>query len=297
MRKTETALISGASGFLGQHITNALKEREITPIAIPRSMLYQPYTDLMSFVQKHNPTIIIHAAGYGNHGHQQEEDKIIMANYFATWNLLQASKYVEYRAFINVATSSMYGKQNEPMFEEMCLKPDTFYAASKAASVHLVRVYARQYNKPTASVVPFSVYGPGEADFRFIPTVCKHLITGEKMPFVSWPRHDWIMVTDFVDGLLTVIDNIEQLKGEMVNIGTGVEVENLAVARKLSIIANKTLETEATYREQPHHSGHWQAVNLKLTGLGWEPKFDLDAGLRATWEYYAEKYRPQKKNC
>lgn len=298
MHKTEIALISGSTGFLGKHIVEAFKARDIKPISLPHSLLYLPFggDGLDFFIQKHKPSYIVHLAGYGNHGFQQEEDKIIMANYFATWNLLQASKYHDYKAFINVSTSSIYGHKNEPMYEEMSLRPDTFYAASKASAMYLCRAYANQYNKPVSSVIPFSIYGPGEADFRFIPTICKHLITEEKMPFVAWPMHDWTYVTDFVEGVMTIIDNIDKVKGDWVNIGTGIQTENLKVARELAIIAGKPLETEGVYKEQPHHSPYWQAVNLKLMSLKWKPKIDLKAGLKLTWEYYAKKYSLKKKD-
>ena len=294
MSKTkEVALISGANGFLGKHIVAALKQKDITTVSIPTTLLYKSPPEIIAFLQKHNPTIIIHAAGYGNHGHQQEEDKIVMANYFATWHMLNASLYQDYKCFINISTSSVYGIKEEPMHEGMNLQPDTFYAATKAGAMFLTRAYAKQYKKPTVNVLPFSVFGPGEADFRFIPTICKSLVRGEVMPFVSYPQHDWLYVDNFIDGLLTVIDNIDRVKGESVNIGTGESFTNRAIADLMETISHKTLLKEENYQEQPHHSAKWKAVNLKLQSLGWTPRVSLQKGLQLTWKFYNEKYSAQ----
>lgn len=290
MYKTkQIALISGAQGFIGYHLTKALQEREITPIAIPRLELYE-LNRLISFIDKWKPMYIFALHGYGNHSIQKEEDKIIMANYFATWNLLKASSFVDYKAFINIATSSMYGHSLKPMAETDELKPDTFYSSSKAAAAFLARSYAKQYNKPVVTAVPFSVYGEGEADFRFIPTVCKYLVTGETMPFVSYPTHDWIYVKDFVNGLFTIIDNLEQVKGEMVNIGTSQMHTNLQIVETLEEISGKTLKTEETYKEALSNSSYWVANNERLKGLGWKQDTSLTEGLKKCWEYYKMKY-------
>lgn len=291
MHKTETALISGANGFLGKHIVAALKQKGITTVSIPTTLLYKSPPEIIAFLQKHNPTIIIHAAGYGNHGHQQEEDKIVMANYFATWHLLNASLYQDYKCFINISTSSVYGIKEEPMHEGMNLQPDTFYAATKAGAMHLVRAYNKQYKKPTVNVLPASIYGSGEADFRFIPTACRNIIKETVMPFVAWPEHDWCEVSDFVTGLLTIIDNIDSLGGEMVNIGTGIATTNSQVIELLEKVSGKHLQVdEGAYKEQSHHSPNWRVINFKLTSLGWSPKISLQKGLQLTWKFYKEKY-------
>lgn len=276
-------------GFIGSHLATALKERDILPIGIPHDLLYD-LPALLHFVQQHEPQYIVSLHSYGNHGQQTEEDKIIMANYFATWNLLKATSFTDYKAFINVATSSQYGKREIAMNEIDNPRPDTFYAAAKAGAMYLCRAYAMQYKKPIATVIPFSIYGEGEADFRLIPTICRHIITGETMPFVSKPTHDWTHVSDFINGVLTVVDNIEKVTGEAVNIGTGQATSNIDVAKTLTYIAEKGFKHEERYKEQPHHSSIWLADNTKLKALGWSQKTTLEKGLYYTWQYYEAKY-------
>lgn len=290
MHKTkQTALISGAHGFLGYHLAKALKELEIDVVALPRAELYD-LNKLMSFVNKHEPDYIFAFHAYGNHGMQKEEDKTVMSNYFGTWNLLKATSFINYKAFINVGTSSCYGHKVNQMHETDSLEPDTFYAATKAGALYLARAYAKQYGKPIATVMPFSVYGEGEANWRFIPTAIKNIVQKTTMPFVSKPTHDWIYVSDFIDGVLAVVDSIDKVKGTTINIGTGTAFNNREVLTHLEIISGQTCTVEENYQEQPHHSPLWIADNTKLKGLGWKQKISLHEGLKRCWDYYKIKY-------
>jgi len=289
------AVITGANGFLGKHLWDTLSDRGIEPVAIDRHDLYIDVPDLTRILFHHKPDYIFHLAAYGNHSHQTDSTKAIMANYFAIYNLLKASEFLDFTAFINVATSSMYGRQMTMMSENTTvLEPDTFYAATKAGGVHLARAFAKQYNLPICSVVPFSVYGEGEADFRFIPTLVRHLMTEEKMPVVLKPQHDWICVDDFMNGVMSVVDNIDKVQGETINIGTGIATRNKEVISQLEKISGRKLRMEKTYKEQPHHSSVWYADNTKLKSLGWQQKTSLHEGLKRCWEYYSKKYGTER---
>lgn len=282
------AIISGSNGFLGKHLWDALANRGIEPVALDRHDLYIDVPQLTEILFHHKPNYIFHLAAYGNHRHQTDSTQAIMANYFATMNLLKASEFLDYEAFINTATSSMYGKHTSVMSEITDMQPDTFYAATKAGGVQLARAFSIQYDKPIASVVPFSVYGEGEAHFRFIPTLIKHLVTQETMPIVLEPQHDWIYVSDYINGVMNVVDAIDKLKGQTVNIGTGIATRNKEVISQLEIISGKKLQTEKTYKEQSHHSSVWYADNTKLKSIGWQQKVSLQEGLKRCWEYYSK---------
>ncbi len=217
-----------------------------------------------------------------------------MANWFGTWNLLKASEFLDYEAFINVATSSMYGKKDKSMKETDNFEPDTFYATTKAGGAYLARAFAKTYGKPIVNVIPFSVYGEGEASFRFIPTICKSLMLGQEMDFIPEPTHDWIYVKDFIQGMLTVVDNTQQLKGDFINIGTGVATTNRTVVEALEHISGVQLQVSKTkYKEQPHHSPLWVADTARLKALSWQPRYSLREGLRHCWEYYSKIYAKQ----
>ncbi len=286
---TETALITGINGFIGTHLKETLEKRDIRVIGIPRDLL-NDNASLTLFIRKENPAYIFHLAAYGNHIHQQNDIEALMVNYWGTYMLLSASQNIPYKAFINVATSSMYGHTDTPMSENNPLQPDTFYAASKAGAMYLARAFAKQYNKPITTAIPFSVFGEGEADHRFIPRVCKSLITGGKMSVAPAPTHDWIYVKDFVDALMVLVTSIDRVRGEWVNISMGERFTNQQVINKLISLSGRTLQYEEDYKEPANHSPLWVADNTKLKSLGWEPKYGVQEGFKRTWEYYSKKY-------
>ena len=286
--KSKRAIITGANGFIGQHLWDALIERDIEPIALDRHDLYTDVPALTEIIFHHKPHYIFHLAAYANHRGQHDDAQIVMANYWATYNLLKATQFLDYEAFINIGSSSMYGIKKEPMKETDSLEPDTFYAATKAGACYLARVYAKQYNKPVANIIPFSVYGEGEAPFRLIPSVIKHLVSGQEMLLNSNQPHDWIYVSDFINGMMTVADNIQAFKGQMVNVGTGFETTNKGIADELVRISKRKLYDRHIKQTNPFDSPEWVADNSLLQSFGWKPKVSLKDGLTRCWKYYSQ---------
>lgn len=287
--KEKTFIITGSQGFIGHHLSNRIAKNGDYALGIPREQLYDP-EKLREALEGLKPDYIILAHAYGNMGHQKDPEQIFHANVVATWNLLNVTKDIPIKGFINVGSSSEYGQKHSVMKESDLPEGDTFYAATKIAGTYLAKAFATQYQKPIVTIRPFSVYGEGEADFRLIPTMIKHMLDKTTMPFVSWPEHDWIMIDDFIDGLLLVLDNSEKLAGQVVNIGTGHAVKNTDIARTMSYIAETGIKTEETYQEQPHHSPTWVADNTLLRSLGWSQKVTLEQGLKRCWDYYKQKY-------
>lgn len=288
------SLISGSSGFIGSHLTEHLKQLGHTVVPIDRERL-KLLDHLREFFVKEQPDYIFHLAAYGNMNHQRDEQEIFQANVVGTWNMLQASKEIPYKAFINFGSSSEYGKKDKPMKETDLPETDTFYGASKVAGTYLARSFARQYSKPIVTVRPFSVYGPGEADFRFIPIVCKALCENSPIKLADG-FHDWIYIVDFIDAverILNVISLNQIIPPFVVNIGIGKRVGNnliVALLQEISGIQIPKLPYEAA---RPNDSIIWKANNKLLKSLGWKQKYSLEEGLKMTYEYYKEKYEKQ----
>ena len=283
-------LISGISGFIGSHVRHYFIDHDITPIALDRHDLYIEVPKLARIIQAHKPNYIIHLASYGNHRYQTNDTETIMANYFALYNLLKASELIDFEAFINVGSSSMYGKKQFAMRETDRLEPDTFYAATKAGGTYLARAFAIQNKAPIATVVPFSVYGDGEAEHRFIPQVIEHLHSRRVMSVSDHPFHDWIYVKDFVRGIASVIDNIDKLKGQTINIGTGKAHTNLDIIKKLERISGKQLSRIPSKVIHKYDSPYWEADITKLSTLGWKPETTLTKGLKKCYDFYTNPH-------
>jgi nucleoside-diphosphate-sugar epimerase len=201
------SLITGAHGFLGTHLSAALKKRGDNVTLVPREAYTNPIL-LEQMIAVYQPSYIYHLAASGNMANQTDEQEILIANYFGMFNLLQATENIDYSALINVSSSSVL------------LDYETLYSATKAGAERLCKWHADSKNKPIATIRPFSVYGPGEAPFRFIPTVFRSCMKKEKMDLDPSPVHDWVYVEDVVQAMIDTAATITFHKGKAVNVGT-----------------------------------------------------------------------------
>jgi len=293
--KKKVSLITGLTGFIGKHLSDKLLAENHRVVALPRELLVDPVS-LSKYLLEVDPDYIFHLATYGNHSTQTEEDEIFVSNIFKTYNLLRAADAVKYKKFINISTSSVYGKEClAPMAETDATNPDTFYATTKLISEQLVSYFGHAHDKNIINIRPFSVYGEGEADFRFIPTVIDSILTGKSFKLYSDPVHDWIYVRDFVEAVYLLAVSKDKIDGP-INIGTGDQYTNREVVELLSNIGGKKANYETKEGGRGYDSTYWCADTSKLfevTG-GWQPKFDLEGGLRYTYAYYEQGSK--KKN-
>lgn len=287
--------ILGASGFIGRHLCEYLTTTGHEVRLIPRDM-YGNYYTLKKYLTAENPDYIINCAAYGNHANQEvveNLDELYFSNVISPLKLLTATKDIPYKGLVLMGSSSEYGRQTEPMDELTTpLETDTFYGATKVAQTYLARAFARQLNKPVLVVRPFSVYGPGEASFRFIPTVIRSIMTGEPMSLDPIPKHDWIYVEDFVRIMVKIASNPDAYPCEVVNIGTGIDHSNIEVAQLLEEISGgsvsiksiagkmRSFDTATSWKASPSLMRKLHQPHTNLTSL--------EDGLRKTYEYYQD---------
>lgn len=279
------AIISGVNGFIGSHLKDKLKKNEYEVVSLPRHLLYQPM-QLERFLFKEHPQYIFHLAAYGNQPSQKDAYQIVQANLVATTNLLLASRDIDYDGFINFGSSSEYGEVETAMKESDSLNSNSFYGVTKAGGTLFARACAKQWNKPIVTIRPFSVYGPNESPFRFIPIVIQSLMYGEHFNLESTATHDWIYISDFLSGVTKIMEKMQDIQGQAINIGTGIKTTNLDVVRSLEGILGKKAEYTIVQGTRPDHSQYWVADNTKLKLLGWKQKYTLEEGLKETYENY-----------
>lgn len=229
---------------------------------------------------------IFHLAAYGQHSQIQTDiDEIYNTNVFKTLKLLKATNHLNYKAFINIGTSSEYGFKDKPMKETDMLDPEMFYAASKAAGTLLCRVWAKQYHKPVVTVRPFSLYGPGEAKFRFIPKIMETWAKGIRF-YLSEGVHDWVYIDDFIDALFIVAKNISKIPLGVINVGTGKQTTNSEI---VELIENNMINRKLNVKKvkgRYYDTKKWVANNKLIKSLGWKPKTRLLQGLQNVGSYY-----------
>lgn len=281
--------ITGASGFIGSALTKRLRASGHSVYEVSTKELKSGMPTLAAKAE-----VMIHCAAAGAQPPRDSLD-IIYQNQALLGNAFRMAR--EAKLFINFGSSSEYGIKNKPMSETDVLEPVGPYAVSKAMCTLLAAELGRHYKKNVVTVRPFSVYGHGEADHRFIPTVCRSLVRKEPMCVSSGEAHDWIFIDDFCDAVEIVIAlNIDECP-LILNIGTGYQRTNSQIIAELEDISGRLVEGA----EKETIANMWCADNARLEKMGWkqthfiEPKQDNQAsGLAKTYEYYKSKYANEK---
>jgi len=202
--------------------------------------------------------------------------------------------------FHHVSTDEVYGSlraSDAPFNEESPYRPNSPYAASKAASDHLVRAYAHTYSLPVTLSTCSNNFGPYQHDEKFIPTVIRACREGAPIPIYGdgSNRRDWL----FVDDHCRAIDEVLRrgVLGETYCIGGGAEKANLEVASMICEIMDDLAPARAPHSKLLTHVtdrlGHdWRyALSAsKLEGtLGWRPRRSFAEALEETVRWYATR--------
>ena len=218
--------------------------------------------------------VVVDCAAYGNRYDQKDEGEIYTANVMRLASMLRCVNKYQYRAFIVTSTSSVL------------LPHQTFYSASKKAAEEMALIWARDNNKPIAAVRPASITGPGEQEEHLIPKLIRAAYTGEEIPFVPEPTHDFIHIDDYVNGVICVIDNIEKAKGKAYNVSSGVSVSNETVLDLVRHATGRSIRTRTIENMRPYDTPDWVVDNSDLRALGWQPKHSLYDTIKQMVEEY-----------
>jgi dTDP-glucose 4,6-dehydratase len=214
------------------------------------------------------------------------------------WERLPDSRRQEFR-FLHISTDEVYGslEQEDPPFcETTPYAPNSPYAASKAASDHLVRAYHHTYGLPTLITNCSNNYGPLQFPEKLIPLMILNALKGEPLPIYGDGSNvrDWLYVTDHCEALRLVLDRGRV--GETYNIGGNCEKTNMEVVKTLCAVLDD-LVPDSPHRphaslitfvkDRPGHDRRY-AMNIdKISGeLGWRPRESFESGLAKTVRWY-----------
>ena len=274
-------LITGYTGFIGASIVERLKDNDL--FLVGRN--WQSSESLPKRIKDFDPEYIIHCAAEIKDAKKTFTSNVLMTNW-----LLESTLDINYKAFINLGSSSEYGKCDDAMSEKNLLKPRTMYEATKGAATLLCQGYANNYNKPIATVRPFSVYGIYEPESRLIPTIFRNFENGIKSN-ISVGVHDFIYIDDFIDGLLSVLYSEQEIiKGDIVHFGTGVQYSNVEVFNLIKKLYNTDLDYERIDNVfNTYDNLSWVSdISYAKRKYKFNPKYTLETGLKQIYEI---KYR------
>jgi len=217
----------------------------------------------------------------------------------AWWLKLNASKRQHFR-FLHISTDEVYGSLGaEGAFSETTpYAPNSPYAASKAASDHLVRAFHHTYGLPTLTSNCSNNYGPYQFPEKLIPLIILNALAARDLPIYGdgLQVRDWLFVNDHCAALETILEL--GVPGETYNVGGNAEKTNLEVVHTLCAILDElcpAVDGQGYSRlikfvaDRPGHDRRYAIDASKLeTQLGWTAQTDFAAGMAQTVQWYLD---------
>ena len=225
-------------------------------------------------------------------------NNFIQSNIVGVYNLLESFKNFSKQnksKLIHISTDEVYGDiLTGRSSEKYPYKPSSPYAASKAASDHLVGSYVRTYNLNAIVTNCSNNYGPKQHPEKLIPKLIYNILNNRPLPIYGNGKNsrEWIYVKDHCEALLKIF--LKGKKGNFYNIGSNKNLNNLEVTKKLLLEADKLIKLGDKVqikfvKDRPGHDIRYALNSNKIKSeLGWYPKTNFSKGIKLTLDWYYE---------
>jgi dTDP-glucose 4,6-dehydratase len=208
--------------------------------------------------------------------------------------IIQASKKVR---FVQISTDEVYGSIIEGSWDESYpLQPNSPYAASKAAADMLVMSYVRTHNIDAVITRCSNNYGPYQFPEKAIPLFITSLLAGKQIPIYGDGSNirEWIHVSDHCRGIELVARR--GASGEIYNIGSGFEISNLGLAKKLLEKMKLPADRISFVVDRKGHDKRYSLSIEKIkTSLGFQPSVAFEDGIASTLKWYKSRVNSPEK--
>jgi nucleoside-diphosphate-sugar epimerase len=286
------ALVTGAAGFLGSHLCEALHAagcqvvavtRREPPPGTPFDWVRADCADLTALreaVRHARPEIVYHLAGSGV---GEASLGAIMPTVHG--DLLPCLNILTVAAEFGCGRLILAASLEEPVGAEGV--PASPYAAAKWASSMYARMFDRLFGLPVALVRPFMTYGPRQRRTKVIPSVMLALVAGRRPELGSGTRLvDWVYVDDVIQAMIKAARQ-PGIEGQILDLGSGVPVSIRSVVERIVAISGSPLTPNFNARpDRPHEMIRVADAAATAEKLGWRASTTLDAGLEQTLAWY-----------
>ena len=306
-------LITGATGFVGSHLTELCVAKGFEVVAFDR---YNPnynlgwleksqYKDDINFVfgdirdydsvlkTMKGCKIVFHlAALIGIPYSYLSPQAYLKTNVEGTYNVLESSKHLDIEQTIITSTSEVYGTaQYLPIDEKHPISAQSPYSASKISADQLAISYYNSFQLPIKIIRPFNVYGPRQSSRAVIPSIINQALNNKKEIKLGnvEPTRDFTYVTDTCNAFLDIL-KIKNFFGDTINVGSNNEYSIEDIAEKiLSKLNSKVKIKKEKQRVRSTKSEVLRLVcdNSKIIKHSqWKPKIKIEQGLDLTIDWF-----------
>jgi|TARA_B100000745_G_scaffold54157_1_gene32114 dTDP-glucose 4,6-dehydratase len=308
--KELNVLVTGADGFIPSFVCDRLVELGTNVTALVRrnssnviksiphlknhvKIRWGDISDLSILVQETKNTDVIYHLGAQSHVQYSLHNPLetYVTNTIGTANVLEAARINDVKRVVHAGSAEVYGKPNKvPITEENELVPRSPYAAGKVASDRLMFSYYCTYDLPVVMSRFFGIYGPRQSIEKAIPKFILKILNNEP-PIVygdGMQSRDYMYVTDAADAYakLGVVDDVI---GEVVNIGTGIELTIADLAQKIIDLMGVNMKPSFSGKISSGEAGRlFTDPTNCMKKLDWKPEIGLEDGLKKTIDYFTK---------
>lgn len=314
-------LVTGADGFIGSHLAEALVDQGEEVRAFVRYNAFNSWGWLdtvdedvqdaidifLGDVRDPNGVreamrgidVVYHLAAlisipYSYHS----PDTYVDTNVTGTLNILQAAQDLGTEKIMHTSTSEVYGSaQFVPITEAHPLQGQSPYAASKIGADQMALSFYQSFDTPVAVIRPFNTYGPRQSTRAVIPTIITQIASGRRTLELGnlHPTRDFSYVKDTVRGFMAVADS-DEANGEVINVGSGFEISigDLVdlIAEAMGVEVSVETDEERTRPEKSEVDRLYADISKAEELLGWTPthggRDGFKRGLRKTAEWFSQ---------
>ncbi len=311
-------IVTGGLGFIGSNLIDLLLKKKFFVINIDKATYSSNYYNVKEFKRskkykfikldiknrkfenilfKYKPSGVFNLAAETHVDRSIDNpDSFIQSNIVGVYNLLESFKNFSKKnksKLIHISTDEVYGDILSGRSDEKYpYQPSSPYAASKAASDHLVSSYVRTYNLPAIVTNCSNNYGPKQHPEKLIPKLIYNIFNNKPLPIYGKGTNsrEWIYVKDHCEALIKVF--LRGKIGEFYNIGSNKNLNNLEVTKELLKNSRKSIKLGNKVKinfvkDRPGHDIRYALNSNKIKKkLGWQPKINFSKGIKLTLDWY-----------
>jgi dTDP-glucose 4,6-dehydratase len=311
-------IVTGGLGFIGSNLIDLLLKKNFFVINIDKATYSSNYYNVNEFKNskkykfikldiknkkfknilfRYKPHGIFNLAAETHVDRSIDNpDSFIQSNIVGVYNLLENFKNyskTNKSKLIHISTDEVYGDiLTGRSHEKYPYQPSSPYAASKAASDHLVSSYVRTYKIPAIVTNCSNNYGPKQHPEKLIPKLIYNILNNKPLPIYGKGTNsrEWIYVKDHCEALIKVFQRGKV--GEFYNIGSNKNLNNLEVCKSLIKISKQSYSLGKNIKinfvkDRPGHDIRYALNSNKIKyKLKWKPKTNFEKGIKLTFDWY-----------